>query len=79
MRALLLLIPFLAGISSVHAREFDLGRLLRGPAPNVEIAGTCTLDREAISGSEKFCYYNCIDGEKTVKIGASEFCPLDMD
>jgi hypothetical protein len=79
MRALILFFSLLAGITAVQAKEFDLYRLFGSPAPAIEVAGDCTLDREAISGSEKYCYYNCIDGNKTVTIGANEFCPLDMD
>jgi hypothetical protein len=79
MRALFMFVSFLVGATSVQAGEFDLDRLFGRSSPTIEVAGTCTLDREATSGSQKFCYYNCVDGEKVVTISATEFCPLDMD
>jgi len=79
MRVLVLSFLFLAGSAAVQAEEFDLYRPFREALPTIEIAGSCTLDREATSGSKKFCYYNCIGGEKTVTIKANEYCPLDMD
>jgi len=79
MRAMFTFISFFVSTTSVQAGEFDLDRLFSGSSPAIEVAGSCTLDREAISGSKKFCYYNCIDGEKVVTIGATEFCPIDMD
>jgi len=79
MRALILLFSLLAGVTAVHAGEVDLNRLLSNPSPTIEVAGNCTLDREATSGSKNFCYYNCIEGQKTVTISSSELCPLGMD
>jgi len=79
MRAMFMFISIFAGATAVQAGEIDSDRLSGSSSPGIEVAGSCTLDREAISGSKKFCYYNCIDGEKVVTIGATEFCPLDMD
>jgi hypothetical protein len=79
MRALILTFLFLAGFAPAQAEQFEVNRLLGNPSPSFEVAGNCTLNREATSGSEKFCYYNCIDGEKTVTIDASAYCPLDLD
>jgi hypothetical protein len=79
MRALSMVFLFLAGSASVPAEEYDFNRLFGKPSPSIEVAGNCTLDREAISGSTKYCYYECIDGQKTVTINANEYCPLDLD
>lgn len=79
MRALVLLFSLLALSTAVHPVEFNVDRLFSNPSPTIEVAGNCTLDREATSGSQKFCYYNCIDGKKTITISANEFCPLDLD
>jgi hypothetical protein len=79
MRALNIIFLLLAGITVVQAGESNLNSLFKSTLPTIEVAGNCTLDREATSGSQKFCYYNCIDGEKEVTISATEYCPLDMD
>jgi len=79
MPALILLFSLLAGIAAVHAGEIDSTRIVTNPSPIIEVAGTCTLEREATSGTKKFCYYECIGSKKTVTISSNELCPLDMD
>jgi len=79
MRALTIVFLWLAGNAVVQAGEVELDRLVQDTAPAIEVAGTCTLEREATSGAEKFCYYDCVGSKKTITINANEFCPLDMD
>jgi hypothetical protein len=79
MRALSMTILFLAGFAAVQADEFDVNQLFSNPSPPIEVAGNCTLDREATAGSKKYCYYECIEGQKTLTINANEYCPIDLD
>jgi len=79
MRALNMVFLLLAGNAAVQAGEFVSTLPFKHAAPPVEVAGTCTLEREATSGTEKFCYYDCVGSKKTITINANEFCPLDVD
>ena len=41
-------------------------------------ANACFLKGERISGMNKICYYDCVDGERAITIGATELCPLSL-
>lgn len=36
----------------------------------------CNLSREEISGSNKFCFYGCVGGEKVITVSSLSRCPL---
>lgn len=38
----------------------------------------CFLIGESVDGFNKICYYNCIDGQRAITIGALDFCPLSL-
>jgi hypothetical protein len=41
-------------------------------------ANACFLKGERTSGMNKICYYDCVDGERAITIGAVELCPLSL-
>jgi len=79
MRALIMVYLFLAGITSAQAGEFDLYRLSRNPLPTIEVAVRCVLELDYISGSNKFCVYDCMGSKTTTTISADKLCPINID
>jgi len=78
MRALTMLLFFLAGITSTQAEELDLNRLFRSPSPTIEVAAACILEREYISGANKHCVYDCSGTKTTTTISPGELCPINI-
>jgi hypothetical protein len=79
MRASIMVLFSLAGITSTHAGELDLNRLFRSPLPTIEVAAACILVREYMSGANKFCVYDCQGSKTTTTISKTELCPINID
>lgn len=41
-------------------------------------ANACFLKGEKVSGMNKICFYDCVDGERAITIGATDLCPLNL-
>lgn len=41
-------------------------------------ASGCFLSYEYISGMNKICVYDCIDGQRAITISSLSFCPLSL-
>jgi hypothetical protein len=78
MRASIMVLFFLAGITSTHAGELDLNRLFRSPLPTIEVAAACILEREYRTGPDKFCVYECQGSKTTITISPDELCPINI-
>jgi hypothetical protein len=39
---------------------------------------TCFFKREAVSGMNKICYYDCLGSEAAITISAVALCPLSI-
>jgi hypothetical protein len=79
MRALIMVLFFLAGITSTQAEELDLNRLFRSPSPTIEVAAACILEREYRTGSDKHCVYDCFGTKTTTTISPDELCPININ
>lgn len=42
-------------------------------------ASACFLSGERMSGLNKICYYDCVDGTKAITIRATSLCPLSIN
>jgi len=79
MRALIMVLFFLAGITSAQAEVLDLNRLFRSPSPTIEVAAACILERDYRTGSNKHCVYDCSGTKTTITISPDELCPINID
>ena len=45
-------------------------------SPNV--LGACFFSHERVSGLNRLCFYNCIEGQRSITISATSMCPLQL-
>jgi hypothetical protein len=78
VRALIMVLFFLAGFTSTQAEDFDLNGLFRSTSPAIEVAAACILEREYRTGSDKHCVYDCSGTKTTTTISPDELCPINI-
>lgn len=45
---------------------------------SIVMASGCFLSHSYVSGMNRICIYDCIDGQRAITIDATDLCPLSL-